>query len=71
MSEVKTNEIQRLNHELAGMKDLNRDEIALLKKDKSELERRIKELELENKTEIETLKIKMGELHFNDVKALE
>lgn len=42
-----------------------------MKKDKDELYRRLKELELENKTEIETLKIKMGELHFNDVKALE
>lgn len=42
-----------------------------MRKDNSELHRRIKELEFENKTEIETLKIKMGELHFNDVKGLE
>ena len=43
----------------------------LLKKDNLSLQKRIKDLEFENKTEIETLKIKMGELHFNDIKALE
>lgn len=71
MSEIKTQEIQKLNYELAGMRDLNRDEISFLKKDNLDLQKRIRELELENRTEIETLKIKMGELHFNDVKGLE
>ena len=52
MSEVKTQEIQRLNHEIAGMKELYKDEIAFLKKDNADLQKRIKDLELENKTEI-------------------
>ena len=52
MSEIKTQEIQRLNHEIAGMKELYKDEIAFLKKDNGDLQKRIKDLELENKTEI-------------------
>ncbi len=34
ISEIKTQEIQRLNHEIAGMKELYKDEIAFLKKEK-------------------------------------
>ena len=52
MSEVKTQEIQRLNHEIVGMKELYKDEITFLKKDNADLQKRIKDLELENKTEI-------------------
>ena len=67
----KTSEVEFLRTHSISERDIQRQARSSLEGQNQELRRKLGEMELEHKTEVEILKIKVSELHYSQVEHLQ